>query len=526
VSVGSLPQHGLRSPLSGGRRAVGAGAFAAPALLAVGVLVGLGAALRFYGLGRQGFWFDEANTAQLVRFSPGKMLGLISQSESTPPLYYNIAWVWARAFGHAEVGLRSLSAVCGVLTIPVAYLVGARLIGRRAGLIAAALTACSPLLIWYSQEARSYAMLVLLTGLSLLAFVIARDSPTPRALASWVLASGLALATHYFAVLTVIPEAVWLLAQQRRVPGVRVAVAVIALCGLALIPLALSQNGTGHDSWIATAPLGLRLRQVVPQFLIGTGAPARIVLRDVSLVLVLIALVRLALDRREPERGPALVAGGLALAGSTLCLAIALVGFDDLITRNVIALWLPAALVVAAALAAWRSARIGAVIAAVLCGIGITAAVGVATDRSLQRPDWRFVARALGPTASSVAGRGPAERAILIQHYRTLLPLSLYLPGLRAMPAAGARVTELDVIAMRSPRQPLCWWGAACNLVPSRMQDRYAIRGFHTAWTRQELQFTIKQLVAPAPVRLTPTAVSRALHATRLRRDVLELQRG
>ncbi|MGZ4193517.1 MAG: hypothetical protein ACXVRW_13770 [Solirubrobacteraceae bacterium] len=96
MSAGSLTQHGFRSPLSGGRRAVRAGTFAAPALVTVGVLVGLGTALRLYGLGHQGFWFDEANTAQLVQFSPGRMLGLIPQTESTPPLYYCVAWVWAR----------------------------------------------------------------------------------------------------------------------------------------------------------------------------------------------------------------------------------------------------------------------------------------------------------------------------------------------------------------------------------------------------------------------------------------------
>ncbi|HYZ80543.1 MAG TPA: glycosyltransferase family 39 protein, partial [Solirubrobacteraceae bacterium] len=226
MSAGSPRQHGFRSPLGGGRRAVGAGTFAAPALLAVGALVVLGAALRFYGLSHQGFWFDEANTAQLVRFSPGKMLGLLPQSESTPPLYYCVAWVWARIFGFDEAGLRSLSALCGVLTIPVAYLVGAQLVSRRAGLIATALAACSPLLIWYSQEARSYAMLILLTALSLLAFVSARAAPTPRALALWALASVLALATHYYAAVAVAPEAGWLLARQRRPRAVRVAVAI------------------------------------------------------------------------------------------------------------------------------------------------------------------------------------------------------------------------------------------------------------------------------------------------------------
>ncbi len=357
MSVGSLARHGFPGPLSGGRRAVGAGAFAAPALVAVAAIAAVAAALRFDGIGHQGFWFDEANTAQLVQLSPGKMLGLIPQSESTPPLYYCVAWVWARVFGHGEAGLRSLSAVAGVLVVPVAYAVGARLMSRGAGLIVAALTACNPLLIWYSQEARSYSMLVLLGALSLLAFVHARASPTPGAIALWVLASGLALATHYFAALTVVPEAAWLLVEHRGRRAVSVGVAVAAACGLVLIPLAISQNGTGHDSWIASAPLGLRLRQIVPQFLVGTGAPARQVLRDAAIALVIIALARLAVDGRSAPRGPALAAGGLAAAGLALSLILALIGFDDLITRNVIILWLPAACLVAGGLGAAVRAR-------------------------------------------------------------------------------------------------------------------------------------------------------------------------
>jgi len=133
----------------------------------IGLTAGAGV-LRFYGLARQGFWFDEASTALLVHLSPGQMLGLIPQTESTPPLYYLVAWIWTRGFGFGEAGLRSLSALAGVLVVPVAYGAAARLLGHRAGLIAAALTACNPLLIWYSQEARSYELLVLLTGVALL----------------------------------------------------------------------------------------------------------------------------------------------------------------------------------------------------------------------------------------------------------------------------------------------------------------------------------------------------------------------
>jgi uncharacterized membrane protein len=194
-------------------------ALATPVNLWVAGLTAAAAALRFYGLAHQGFWFDEANTALLVHFSPGKMLGLIPQTESTPPLYYCLAWVWARIFGYGEAGLRSLSAVAGVLTVPIAYATAAKLISRLAGLITAALIACNPFLIWYSQEARSYELLVLLTAVALLAFVYARAAPSPRLLAAWVIASALALATHYYAVVAILPQAAWLLLDSWRSAG-------------------------------------------------------------------------------------------------------------------------------------------------------------------------------------------------------------------------------------------------------------------------------------------------------------------
>ncbi|MFZ0041528.1 MAG: glycosyltransferase family 39 protein [Solirubrobacteraceae bacterium] len=495
---------------------------AQPVGWAVAALVALAAVLRFYGLGRQGFWFDEANTALLVHYPPGKMLGLIPQSESTPPLYYCVAWVWSRVFGNDEAGLRSLSAVAGVLTVPVAYVAAAKLVSRRAGVICAALTACNPFLIWYSQEARSYALLVLFTGISLVAFAYARAAPTPRVLASWVVASAVALAIHYYAVAAIVPEAGWLLWEYRDRRAVRVGVGLVALCGLALIPLAVSQNGTGHDSWIAHAPLGPRLRQIVPQFLIGTNAPHRQILKYVAMALALVALGLLGLRATVAERGPALLAGGLALAGLLLALVLAAIGFDDLITRNIIAIWLPAAILISGGLAVGRARLAGALVALALCATGVVATIGIATNPSMQRPNWRPVARALGPAPSGAAGR-----AILIQHYTTLLPLSLYLPDLRPLRGSAAvPVDRLDVISMTAPGQPLCWWGAACNLIPSVMQPRYDIPGFRPEGLRHVRQFTIMALASRRPVLLTRAAVAGALTTTSLRRDELLVQRS
>jgi mannosyltransferase len=491
---------------------------AVPAVLA---LILLGAAQRFTGIGAQGFWFDEGNTALLVHLSPGKMIGLIPQSESTPPLYYCVAWVWARIFGYGEAGLRSLSALAGVATIPVVYAAAAKLISRRVGVIAAAVTACSPLLIWYSQEARSYALLVLLSAVSLLAFAYALDRPTPRSLTCWVIACAAALATHYYAVLVVVPEAVWLLGAHWYRRSARVAFGVVALCGLALIPLAISQNRTGNSDWIAPIPLHLRLGQVTPQFLLGFQAPARAVLEPLAAAMAAIGLVLLALRSDPSDRRRAAAVGALAFAGLALNLALIVGGVDDLITRNVIALWVPAALVVAAGLGVRRAGLLGVAATIVLCATGVVAAVGVATDHSFQRPDWRAVAHVLGSDAPS----GSPGRAILIQRYRDLLPLSLNMPGLKFMGRRGAEVNQLDVVSISAPRVPLCWWGAACNLSPSTMQASYPIPGFRVQWRRRTLQFTIMQLDATRRVHLTRSEVSRALTTTSLRHDDLLVQR-
>jgi hypothetical protein len=164
---------------------------------------------------------------------------------------------------------------------------------------------------------------------------------------------------------------------------------------------------------------------------------------------------------------------------------------------------------------------VGVVAAAVLCVMGVTTAVGVAFDRKYERPDWRVVARALG-THSPRGGR-----AILVQHYRDLLPLSLYVPGLKFWRGGQpVRVREFDVVSFTSPASAgFCWWGSACNLWPSRTQSSYPIAGFREVSERHVLQFTIIRMVASRPVRVTPAEVSRVLTATHLVNDELILQK-
>ena len=264
--------------------------------------------------------------------------------------------------------------------------------------------------------------------------------------------------------LAIVPQAVWLIAAHRRDRRVQLAFGAVALCGLALIPLAISQNGTGNSAWIAPIPLDLRLAQVFPQFLIGFQVPAQSVLYPLAAVSVLVGLVLLATRSDPGERRGALVAGGLALGGLVLMLVLVAGGVDDLITRNVIALWPPAAILVAGGLGARRAGWLGLGAAAVLCAAGIVGAIGVATEQKFQRPDWRVVARVLGgPPSRARSARSSCSTTASCCRCRFTFR------DCGSCATVTRSVRELDVVSIeRSPGPPLL---VGRGVQPDRIAD-------------------------------------------------------
>jgi len=417
-------------------------------------LVVAGAALRFATLGTQSFWIDEGYTVHLLRGSLGHLARGIPKTEETPPLYYVLAWLWTRPFGTSEVGLRSLSALLGMATIPIAYLLGRRLVSERAALVAGALVAFNPLLVWYSQEARSYALLVLLSGLSILLFLRARDGGSSRAFALWATVSALALATHYFAIFVVIPEAAWLLlgAPARR-RAATLSVTGVAIVGAALLPLAIHQSGNEGAGFIHGTSLASRLVQVPKQFLVGYALPSQAVFTAGAAVLAAAALLLLFTRADERARRGAATACAFVVLAAGVPLVVALAGADYLITRNVIAGWLPFAIVLAAGLGAARARVAGPALTALLCALSFTAVVEVDARPEFQRDDWRGAARALGPAR--------VTRALVVSPLNGLIPLGLYASDLHRFPAGGlVRVTEIDLLGVavrragETPRPP------------------------------------------------------------------------
>ncbi len=492
------------------------------AISALASLTILAAAIRLYRIGHQGLWFDEAYTVMLVKLPFTKMLSTVPKTESTPYLYYVLAWVWSHIFGRGAADLRALSALFGTAVVPVAYLATDRLSGnRRAAWIVAALVTFNPLLIWYSQEARAYELLVLTSACTLLAFAYARDQPTPRRLAAWAVASGLALASHYDAALVVVPEAIWLLVQHRRVLGVWLAAAFVAACGGGLLPLLISQDNRHNAAWITKAPLNDRLGQILPQFFLGTGSHAYVTLMWIAFVLGIAGLVLLAMRASSIERTRALGVAAIAVGGFALVMIVVAAGSDTVLTRNLLGLWLPAAIVLACGLGAVRVGRLGVAVAAAICALGVVATVSVATDDVLQRPDWPAVAGALGPWPR--AGQ-PADATRLLVFQRNVWLASLtqaYMTRTHKLSHGKPHnVTEIDIVANSSPSGSnehwLCWWGAGCNLYPSRLQPSYAIPGFHAISTIHVKQFTILRLVSDRPRRVYQNEFKTALSATPL----------
>jgi 4-amino-4-deoxy-L-arabinose transferase-like glycosyltransferase len=400
---------------------------------AIVAVVVAGAAVRFATLDVQSMWLDEAVTHSLVTRSFGGMLSAIPHSESTPPLFYVLEWVWARVFGFGAVGLRSLSALFGSATIVVLAAVAGRLGGRRGALAAAAIAATNPLLIWYSQEARAYALLVLLCAVTVLCLVRGDWR-------GWALAAALALATHYFAVFIVIPQALWLLWRHGRSSRrAALSVAGVVVVGAALLPLAVVQASGNRARFISATSLRSRDVAVLKQFLIGYATP------HATILTVLAALAALGLALSLRRRDVHLLA--LAAIAFVLPIALALAGADYVITRNLITAMVP--LVVLAALAAART-RAGPPLVALLCVVGGLAFVGVELTPADQRDDWRGVASAIGP-----ALLGP--RVVVVDPSDGVPALRLYLPLSRVTPSANPYLTirEIDVIDVaRNPPLP------------------------------------------------------------------------
>jgi mannosyltransferase len=446
------------------------------------LLIVLAAAIRLTTLAEQSFWTDEAATLLDVHRSFGGLFPQLVHFESTPPLYFIIEWLWTHLLGSSAFVARLPSAVAGIATVWFVYRAAAEVANERAGLIAGALTAINPLLVWYSQEARAYSLLAMFAALSFWLAARAVFSHNPRELWLWALAAALALCTHYFAVFVVAPEAIWLLRGRWR--SARWPVLAVGVVAGGLLPLALAQRNTGHTDWITGTALHTRLALIPKQFVTGLSAPHQTELAAVALLAVLVCCFSLVADRRQAPQG-ALVAALITLGAPIVMALLALAGVDLVLTRNAIGL-VPVGLVavgcgVEMAITAGHG-RLALLAAGVIAVVGAVSILAVDLDRTYQRPDWL--------DAAHVVTTSPERHLLILDPSSARLPLGVYV---RLAPASGTvSAREIDVVDFLLSDQ-----GAAREVAGAQIPS-----GFRLVAMARWPDIVVRRYVSPRAIRV------------------------
>lgn len=162
----------------------------------------IGAILRFYNLGYNSLWLDEATTYNIAVKSIPDIWQVTTAGEFNPPLFYWTEHIML-LLGNSEVVLRIIPALLGVLTIPLIYLVGKEFMDRNTGIIAAAAFAFSPFLLFYSQEARAYSMMLFFVTISMVFYLRALKNNDLMNWALFGILSALAFWSHFYALVII-----------------------------------------------------------------------------------------------------------------------------------------------------------------------------------------------------------------------------------------------------------------------------------------------------------------------------------
>ena len=122
--------------------------------LAVALIFGVAVYFRIHDLGARNLWTDEAWVA-LAAMQPTAKAALAA-GQSTPPFYLLTVWALVQLWGHGEIVLRSLSWLFGVGTLWLVWRLARRLLEVPAALLALAVVAFSPIMVYYSKELKQY----------------------------------------------------------------------------------------------------------------------------------------------------------------------------------------------------------------------------------------------------------------------------------------------------------------------------------------------------------------------------------
>jgi hypothetical protein len=181
-------------------------------------------------------WQDEVASARILdaHTLTGAMHGVI-RTESTPPLWYAVAWLVHHA-GVPVLDVRLLSVAADAALVALAVVLAARLLSPRFALLAGALLAVGAEFSGQGRWIRAYELFALLAVVLAFALLRAAADATPGRLALLAATVAAGSLTHYFFLFTLAGAVVWATFE----PDVRQARRrLLAAVGAGLVPLAI-----------------------------------------------------------------------------------------------------------------------------------------------------------------------------------------------------------------------------------------------------------------------------------------------
>jgi mannosyltransferase len=359
----------------------------------------LAASLALFAIDRESVTLDESISIAYARSSWPDFWSIMTTREINQSLYYVLLRGWI-VLGSSEGAVRTLSAVATIATVPILYLLAEHLFGFRPALAAGLLLATNAFSVWYAQEARGYALAMLLATVCTYALVGALERPTVRWWAAYAFLATAGLYAHFFVGLVLLAHFIAVVVHphaRRELGSLLVAYAAVGVLALPIAVVILSTRGQAFawlqfpsfDDLLVAGALLLG----VPRAPGGATAPIAVAIGAIASALI-VAWVFVARSSRHVGAstwGLLLVACWL-LVPPIVALAASLVT-PTFYPRFLIVIVPAIALVAALPLGRLPSGR---VFAAAMIGMNALWTTGIALQAvELSKEDWRSATRAV-----------------------------------------------------------------------------------------------------------------------------------
>lgn len=411
-----------------------------------------GAWLRLSHLGAKSLWLDEGATVALARASWRHFAWVWWHGEaSLQTIYFLLMRGWGH-LGLSEAWLRLPSALFGIASIPLLYVVARKFAVRSAALAAAALLTFSPAHVFYSQEARSYALAILLVLLATYFFVLAVEHDRTRDWALWTIFGIASFYTHDFTALVLVAQAASLFFKTPPAPWRRMLICSSIILLAAIPGLTYVLRASPENLYFVWMPRATP-KQIwhLAMFLGGSGVKVAL-----ALVLWIAGTVAIFRNRRAGERDR-FWRGMLVLLWMVLPAAIlGLVSLrEPLFLQRYMVFSLPAAVLLAAlGMASLPKWKLGQVLVIALCAASLPS---IAKQYREPREDWRGAGNAVLTAAApgDAVVFFPFYTRSMFDYYRDRYgaaapPLHVFAPGFYA---GGEDARNLLAALSRDPHQ-------------------------------------------------------------------------